>query len=350
MSQGPETAPAPRPVRLWGLFLPIIFVAVLAAGWSGFWFYAANRADAAIDAWLAKEATRGRAYACERRSLTGFPFRAVLTCEKPSAVIATTDGILKLSAPRFATVAQVYDPDRMIGELDGPVAVTTPDGRVGELSYDLAQASLGLDGRRFDRVSLVVDAPRLTEGPDKVADAKKLELHVRRAPGGVAGAYDVALTLDAADSALLGALPLGDGPMSVRLQAEARGIDDSMQPKSPVERLRAFAENNGNVHVSLVKVNRGGLAAEARGDVTIDRQGRIAGAGDLVARGVDGIVQDLLAGGKKSGLAALLGVGAEMLGAPTELDGARATSYRVSAEKGKVAIGPIKVYKLPPLF
>jgi hypothetical protein len=349
MSMAPEIAPRSRR-GLWGLFVPVLLVAALAAGWSGFWFYAAGRADGAIDDWLAKEAARGRAYACEKRALGGFPFRAELTCDGMSAVIATTDGALRASAPRFKAVAQVYDPNRMIAELDGPVSLTTPDGRSLSLSYQLAQASLGIDDRRFDRGSLVVDAPRLKEGSDEVGAAKAFQAHVRRVPGAEAGAYDVAFTLDEGEAPLLGSLPVGQGPVSLQLQAEARGVDDSMTPKSPADRLRAFAEAGGTVHVSLAKLVRGDVAAEARGDLGLDKQGRIEGSGDFVARGADDLVRALVPDDGKKGLAALLGMGVQMLGKPAQLDGADATSYRIRIEKGRVAVGPIKVYKLPPAF
>jgi hypothetical protein len=345
----PVVAPGRRSRARWAIAIPSLLLLVLAAGWSAFWFVAARRADDAIEAWLRREAEHGRVYACANRQLTGFPFRAELICDRPSAQLPGENGPVVLTGQRFVAVAQVYDPSRMIAELTGPVEAEAADGRKGELSFALAQASMGLSGRRFDRASIALDAPRLTSGADEIVAAEAMQVHLRRAPGAPEGSYDVALKIDGAASPFLDLAPVGSGPLSVELQAEARGLDD-LRPRPTSERLRDFAAAGGRVHVVLARVARGDVAAEGRGDLALDTEGRIEGAGDVVARGVDGVVQELVAGGKKTAIASLLGVGAQLLGAQTTLDGQRATSYRVTIEKGKVAIGPIRVYKLPPVF
>ena len=57
----------------WGLFIAPVLVLILAAAWSGFWFYAASQAEIAADAWRAQEAKAGRIYDCAKRSIAGFP-------------------------------------------------------------------------------------------------------------------------------------------------------------------------------------------------------------------------------------------------------------------------------------
>lgn len=341
----------PRSRSLWWIAAPTLLVLALAAGWSVFWYVAAHRADEAIDLWLSREAAKGRVYACADRRFSGYPFRAELTCESPSAKLPSETGTYQLTAARFVAVAQIYDPSRMIGELTGPVKITAPDGREGALSFALAQASMGLSGKRFERVSIAIDAFRATMGPDELLSAKEVQVHMRRAPDQPDGVYDAAVRVDDAVSPALDLVAVGNGPLSadVRVQAIGGGVDD-LRPLSLEERLRAFAEQQGRLHVALARVARGDVAVEARGDLALDNQGRVEGAGDVVARGVDGMIQGLLATGKKSEIAAMLGIGAQLLGAKTELDGAPATSYRMTIDKGKVAIGPIKIYKLPPAF
>ncbi len=350
MSEPAVSAPTASRRTRWLVLAPTLLLLALAGGWSAFWFYAAHRADGAINVWLAREASHGRVYACDKRTLRGFPFRAELVCDGVTAKAPADGGPVVMTAPRFTAVAQVYDPNRVIGELDGPVAITMADGRRADLSFALAQASMAISsGKRFERASIEIDAPRLVSGADEIAAAKALKLHMRRTPEAPEGSYDFALKLDDARSPMLDLLPVGSGPVSVELQARANGLED-LRPQPTSERLRAFAEAGGRVHVALARVSRGEVAAEARGDLGLDPQGRVDGGGDVVARGVDGLVQGFIAGGKKTALASLLGVGAQLLGAQTQLDGQPATSYRVSIERGKVAIGPIKVYKLPPAF
>ena len=53
-----------RRPRRWLLWLPFALLLVLAAAWSGAWFYAASLAEKKIEEWRAREAQRGRVYAC----------------------------------------------------------------------------------------------------------------------------------------------------------------------------------------------------------------------------------------------------------------------------------------------
>ncbi|HVI28750.1 DUF2125 domain-containing protein [Hansschlegelia sp.] len=343
-----QIPPQPRRSR-WPIFLPFTLLLIAAAAWSGFWFYAAHRADEAIADALTREAAHGRVYACADRRIVGFPFRVELICDRLTATVPADGGPVVATAPRFMAVAQVYDPKRLIGELSGPVEITDASGGRSEMSFALAQASMLIGGNRFERTSVALTEPRLTAGDSELGSAKALQVHVRRAPGQQEGSYDLAAKVDEGTAPLLDAVAIGSGPVSLEIQAEARGLDD-LRPRPTSERLKDFAAAGGRLHVALARIVRGDVAAEARGDLGLDTEGRVNGGGDVVARGIDGLLKDLVGGGKKTALASLLGIGAQMLGAPAELNGEPATSYRVRIERGKVEIGPIKVYKLPPVF
>ena len=73
----------------WGLFIPSILLLILAAAWSGFWFYAASQAEVAADAWRAQEAKAGRIYDCAKRSIAGFPFRFEVQCSGASVALVS---------------------------------------------------------------------------------------------------------------------------------------------------------------------------------------------------------------------------------------------------------------------
>ena len=60
---------------------------IAAAGWSAFWFYAAERANQIIAGWLEREARVGRIYRCGSQSLGGFPFRIEVRCTNASVEV-----------------------------------------------------------------------------------------------------------------------------------------------------------------------------------------------------------------------------------------------------------------------
>src|SRR5258707_986914 len=66
--------PAAAPRRRWLLLLPFALVVLLAAAWTGVWFYAAARAEAEIAVWREREQQAGRAQDCASHSIGGRPF------------------------------------------------------------------------------------------------------------------------------------------------------------------------------------------------------------------------------------------------------------------------------------
>src|SRR5512139_1225924 len=88
-----DTASAPRRRPLWRLFILPVLLAIAAAAWSGFWFYAASQVGVRADAWRAQEAKSGRNFDCGKRSVAGFPFRLEIACEDASvALVSQTAG------------------------------------------------------------------------------------------------------------------------------------------------------------------------------------------------------------------------------------------------------------------
>lgn len=339
--------------RRWPIYAPTLALLLAAAGWSAFWWYAAGRAEQAADAFMAREAAKGRVYACGERTTGGYPFRIELNCARPSVSVRDGEDHMTLEAPQLVAVAQVYDPRRMIVELTGPVAFMDARGRRGEASFGSAQASgtATLDGRLSQASAVVVD-PRLTlDGTEQMAGAR-FEAHLRGTPDAGPGAYDVALALDKATSPWLGLLPVGDGPATLELQASVTQAGE-LRPAPLEERLRAFQAADGRVRIDVARLIRGDVEARIDGDLGLDVDGRLDGRLTLTARGLDEIVRALAgsAGGRRNDLlSSLLGAGAEMLGKPAKIDDKPATSYDLTLDRGRVELGPIRLTRLPPLY
>src|SRR6476659_11129516 len=101
----------------------LFIVFALVAGWTGFWKFAASKAQETIEGWRAREATAGRLYNCGSQTIGGFPFRIEVNCDDASAQFSSNQPppALKTSAP--VGVAQVYQPGLLISEFHGPLAV-----------------------------------------------------------------------------------------------------------------------------------------------------------------------------------------------------------------------------------
>ena len=72
------------PSRPWLIALPTAALVALGAIWSGFWYYASDRAEATMTAWRTREADAGRVYGCANARFGGYPFRIEVDCAEPS--------------------------------------------------------------------------------------------------------------------------------------------------------------------------------------------------------------------------------------------------------------------------
>ena len=167
--------------RFW-LYAPFVMLLLVAVAWSVAWFVIRNRTGEALDSWLAAEARNGRQWTCRDRTIGGYPFRIEIVC----SALDLKQGPTTASFGRVEAVAQVYDPRRIVTEIEGPLQAT--DGRVNvQAGWDLLQASVHLmSGGGMQRVSLAARAPRLSvKGltPDEIAtSSQSLELHLRPNP------------------------------------------------------------------------------------------------------------------------------------------------------------------------
>jgi hypothetical protein len=87
----------------------------LGAIWSGFWYYASNKAEATMATWRAREADAGRVYGCAEALIGGYPFRIEVECAGPS--VDDRNMSMSIRARSLSAVAQVWDPTLVIAEI-----------------------------------------------------------------------------------------------------------------------------------------------------------------------------------------------------------------------------------------
>jgi hypothetical protein len=341
------------PRRRLPIILPFLLLAVLALGWSGFWWIAAGRLEKGIDSWIAREAAAGRIYACAERDVGGFPFRLEIDCRSPRAELPADGGPVRIAAARFFAAAHVYQPNHVIGRLQGPLTLTHSSlPRHLNATWTTADASLMGTTEALREVSLVIENLDLHTAPDgsgkgaPVAKAALFEAHARPTPDAGAGAYDMVAKLDAANVPFIDTMLGAAEPSTIELQAQVRGLDD-LKPRATSERLKAFAAAGGNLRIALAKLSRGDVALQSRGEVRLDQLGRPEGRFEVAVRGADKLASLIPALGD---LGPLAGAGLNLLGQKTTLDGAPARQFDVSLEGGMARLSGIPVAEVPPLY
>lgn len=344
--------PAARRSRM--VFVPTLIVVVLAAAWTVFWFHAASVARATLAGWQAREEQSGRSFRCGSQSFGGYPFRIEMRCTNAAADLQKASPPLQIRVGNFLAVAQVYQPTLLIVEFGAPLTVTQPGSSVtvaGE--WTLAQASLRGLPTSPERVSAAIDNLRLSR-PDAAGavlfGVRHVELHARLDPASRPDHPVVDLAARIEQGTAPSAGPPFDQPLDVEIAAVLEGLPD-LEPKPAAQLLRELQQKGGVLQVVNAHVARAGMLATGTGTLGLSPQGRLDGAIDVTISGLDSNLLEGLVPSLKGGNASLLGAGLlALLGKPTELEGRPAVVMPLRFTDGAVALGPVPLGRIGPLY
>jgi hypothetical protein len=366
----------PTRSRRWLLILPAAGLVVLAAAWCGVWFFAASRAESELANWRAREAQRGRVYACADQAVGGFPFRIEVRCAEPSADFRRLQSV-GLKAKSALAAVQIYQPTLLIGEISGPLTVSQEGGGpLASVDWQLAQTSVRGLTSPPERISAVFDKISITRldggTAQRAATADHLELHIRQAPRLAQDppAVDLAVRID---GGLVPPVPqLASTAMSADIAAVLRGLDD-FSPKPMAQRLRELQAAGGRLEIRQARIQQGDIVATGQGTLALTAAGRLDGEILLTVAGLEQLVTSLgldQAVGRQTqsaanrlvpglnldrllgprGNAAIAAAGVAMLGRPAELEGRKAVTLPLRFTDGATFLGPLPVGQMQPLF
>lgn len=346
-TERPDGAGPGKPSRFW-LFAPCVLLLGLAAAWCAAWFVVRSRTVAALDAWVAAERANGRDWSCPDRSVGGFPFRIAVEC--PSLSLTRSD--LAIVFGRGVAVAQVYQPRLIIAEASGPLRLN--GGTVDtEATWRLMQASIRTTPGGFERVSVVLDEPRIRVtglgGDDMSAMAKHLETHLRPGPTqGTSNSYQANLRLDGATSPELAAL-LGPEPADVTVDAKVSPAAGNAAG-SLVEAVERWREAGGRIELDDLRFAKGPTRLQGTGELALDELHRPTGRIEASGAGIEGLLGPLM--GPRAGLIGVLLAGAK----PSKPLPSAAPELKplppLKLEGGRVFLGPLALpnVRLAPLY
>jgi hypothetical protein len=238
----------------------VILVAALIGGWSWFWHYAADKAQAAVEGWRAREAKAGRVYSCGSQHVGGFPFRFEVNCDNASAQFRSNQPPVEVKAGSVLVAAQIYDPKLLISEINGPLTIADI-GQAPKIiaNWKLGQSSVRGTPKSPERVSLVFDEPvvDLVSGDKKVnlLHAKRIEVHGRIAAGSAANnpVIEIVFRLNHASAPAFN--PATVAPVDADVTGVLRGLGD-FSPKPWRERFRELQKKGGRIDITRARVPR----------------------------------------------------------------------------------------------
>lgn len=366
--------------RSWLIATPLIVVLLLAAVWSGIWFYARGEAEARINDWQTQQAKAGREFTCGKQELGGFPFRFEVRCQNVSVALKDTQPPLSIRLKEILVVAQVWDPKLLIAEFTGPLSAA----ELGQqphvtANWTLAQASVRGTPSVPERASLAVDDLKLdgTTPNTPLFNSKRTEFHARVQFGSWPHnpAVDLAVKLAGATAPNLG--PYTRDPLDADIQAVLHGVKD-LRPKTMPQRLREWQAAGGRLEIQTMRIAQGDALANSTGTLALTQRGGLDGAlrvtaagfekylptigGDrggpalgldrvapalgAIDRAVPGLAQRIAPQKQQALQASLL----SLLGQPADIEGKRGVAFPVRFTDGAASLGPIPLGSVPPAF
>ncbi len=357
----------------------VILVAVLFGGWSWLWNYASGKAEATIDGWRAREAKAGRIYTCGSQTISGYPFRIEVNCNRASALFRSNQPPVEIKSRGILIAAQIYQPTLLISEFHGPLTIADP-GQPPNIvvNWKLAQSSVRGTPASPERVSLVFDKPvvdRMSGGSQqRLLVAKHIEIHGRMVEGSAANkpVIEIALQLEQTSAPFIH--PAAEKPVDAEIVAVLRGLND-FSPKPWPARFREIQAAGGRIDITQARMQQGETIAVGGGSLSLNANGRLDGQLRVTVAGVESFLNsigaqqmvqtspgmDKLAGAldrlapglgnvARQQAGANISLGINLLGQQTTLEGKQAVSLPLRFDDGAIFLGPIRIGNAPALF
>jgi hypothetical protein len=365
--------------RHWLIAAPLILVLLLAAAWSGVWFYAAGEAEVRINDWQAQQAKAGRVFACGKQTVGGFPFRIEVRCANAAVELKDTQPPIAIRLKDILVLAQVWDPKHLIAEFTGPLSVSDP-GQAPQVTatWTLAQASVRGTPSVPERASITADDLKLIDASGSpLFDSKHAEFHARVQFGSWPHNPAIDLAIQMAAAAAPAVHVMAAQPFDAAIQAVLHGVKD-FAPKPLPMRLREWQAAGGRLEIQNARLAQGDALASATGTLALSQLGRLDGALRLTVAGIERFLPTI--GGERGGPAlgldrvapalgaidrALPGLAQRvppqkqqslqsgllaLLGQPAEIEGRRGVTVPLRFTDGAASLGPIPLGQVPPAF
>lgn len=170
---------APKPKKSYSrrFFWLAVFIVILFGGYSAGWYYVADRILQATKVAIAEANRDGVTAECANPAMHGYPFRIGVYCD--SVAYDNSGEQVAFAAGNLRTAGQIYDPARIVAELDGPARLDLPEEQQIELSWDALRASVRLAQPLPERLSIEGNAMTVVAGGKSLGKADAFEAHAR---------------------------------------------------------------------------------------------------------------------------------------------------------------------------
>jgi hypothetical protein len=316
-----------------GLYLPFIILGIVAALWSGVWYYASSRTQTVISDTLIKEASQGREWTCPNRRISGFPFRIEVTCDAPTFVTKQDGKAGSGNLGALSVQARIADPTRAIATLTSPLKFEAQGGSIN-LNWADAKTSLSGSTNSFGDFSLDMNQVTINiktpNGETIIAGASRININLAQdAPDAPLSApFKLLAKLEGVTFAPLDAMAGNAQPLNLELHLRATHVPLKPNPDWKLA-LNAWREAGGGVSIALLDLNKGVIHIDTKGDLALDDANKITGKLSANFKGLNKLLENMNL---------------------NALSGFANNSVTLNFRNGKIMLGPIPVGDLQAVY
>lgn len=326
-----------------GFWLMLTIICVLVFGGTGLWYYAAEKLEETVLQVQQRLQAKGRLVICNNQQIRGYPFRIGVFCD--AIDIEDKNTRQKLTSGAVRTVAQIYDPGKLIVEFDGPAQFSDIRQGTFKMNWQLLRASMRATLSGIERTSIVGHA--LTIDREKSASpllvAETLELHARKLGENnldvAVGSRNLVLITDLVSS------KTQSKPFDLTVELTADDLFKEVQNTRNL--ISHFQKNGGSGNLNAFKLEtENGGTLEINGPLSVNIRGQLSGKLDIKVTKLDLLFKFFRRFFPTSN--------ADMeqieLAVKIFSAGNAATKLQIQIDNGKVHLGLISLGRIPPLF
>jgi hypothetical protein len=340
------------------LIIAAAVLAVLAAGATGAWFWAASRAEAALQAWAAHQRALGWKLEMSPATQGGFPLAVTLhvTGLRLETDPTMPPGPVMFAAERASFGANLVEPRRLLLHFDGAQQLRFGQGPVIPfVAQDVLLVLPIRPGMPLHEGDLTIDGLRVTlPGTDAVIAAENVHVHGEVHPAAGKGQAVLSFAVQSGPLVLPTgpALPSQLAAMGTRVdRLVLEGAVTGPVPPAPDPAATASAWRDGGGALTLQKLvlDWGKLSLEGSAQLGLDD--RLQPTGQLTARlsGYAETLDALTAGGAVPPRTATAAKAVLSLMARPQQVGPAMVEVPLTLQNGTLLLGRIPLARMPEL-
>lgn len=328
----------------------VFLAAVILIGGTIFgWNYLANQIKNRVDQQVEKLASQGKTLECSNQRVEGFPFRVGLFCDDITYDDKT--GKTYFKAGQLRSAAQFYQPGFVVGELDSPAVLNTPNMIDLKLDWKLARSSSRIKVDGLHRVSLSIDDLEVTGASglleDKLLTAfDMLELHFRPA-GEDTGSPDIEAAIKGTGVRFINSSSEQMPPLDIEIDGVVPRLNKVLRSGKDFNRWIRIHGLPIQIHKFELSM-KNGARLTAKGPLKITRKGLLEGVLDVEVDGFQKLVENFAVQNPQLSETAKSMKAASLLFANGNEDGIVRLKLQISS--GVVTMGFFPLGTIPKFF